>query len=128
MSLQAMTREKLQFLLPVVFSIGPDVNHRGSNARNLQINKYSASGENGQGEDVEGGEGSDHVHIPRHTSHSEDHDDALMKYVMLLADDTVKKGGLHTHVENIIKGIIEGETRVLVSAMTMEYVFFFKLD
>jgi flotillin len=30
MNLQAMTREKLQFLLPVVFTVGPDVNQRGA--------------------------------------------------------------------------------------------------
>lgn len=28
-----MTKEKLQFLLPVVFTIGPDVNARGANAK-----------------------------------------------------------------------------------------------
>ena len=28
-----------------------------------------------------------------------------------------------THVQNIVKGIIEGETRVIVSQMTMEEIF-----
>src|ERR1700712_2077034 len=62
MNLQAMTREKLQFLLPVVFTVGPDVNQRGAIA--------------GQS--------------PRDTGNvdhnPEDHGDALMKYAMLLAD------------------------------------------
>ncbi|KAI1640887.1 hypothetical protein F4809DRAFT_356003 [Biscogniauxia mediterranea] len=94
MNLQAMTKEKLQFLLPVVFTIGPDVNARGANAK------------------------------AQSTSHvdAEDQGDALMKYAMLLADSTgQKKGALY--LENIVKGIIEGETRVLVSSMTMEEIF-----
>lgn len=96
MSLQAMTKEKLQFLLPVVFTIGPDVNQRGEAA--------------GQ--------------PPRDAGHNtEDRGDALMKYAMLLAEAQQQTGGngenvaagRGTHIENIIKGIIEGETRVLVS-------------
>lgn len=97
LNLQAMTKEKLQFLLPVVFTVGPDVNQRGENAARLAEND---------------------VHVP------EDRGDALMKYAMLLADAEegrgVQKG---QHIENIIKGIIEGETRVLVSSMTMEEIF-----
>ena len=78
MSLRAMTKEKLQFELPV----GPDVNKRGDSG----------------------------------THHDEtDKGDALMKYSMLLADSA---NAGHEHIENIIKGIIEGETRVLVSAMS----------
>ena len=93
MSLQAMTREKLQFLLPVVFTVGPDVNQRGAAA--------------GQ--------------APRDTgnveSNPEDRGDALMKYAMLLADAErdAKGASKGQHIENIVKGIIEGETRVLVS-------------
>jgi flotillin len=93
MSLQAMTREKLQFLLPVVFTVGPDVNQRGATA--------------GQ--------------APRDTgnieSNPEDRGDALMKYAMLLADAErdAKGASKGQHIENIVKGIIEGETRVLVS-------------
>jgi flotillin len=46
-----------------------------------------------------------------------------MKYAMLLADSSEKqKEGAH-YLENIVKGIIEGETRVLVSSMTMEEIF-----
>ncbi|KAH7410758.1 hypothetical protein BKA64DRAFT_361768 [Cadophora sp. MPI-SDFR-AT-0126] len=101
MNLQAMTREKLQFLLPVVFTVGPDVNQRGANAR-------QATGDGVRIEDA-----------------PEDHGDALMKYVMLLAEADAKANGTNPkqHLENIIKGIIEGETRVLVSAMTMEEIF-----
>lgn len=98
MNLQAMTKEKLQFLLPVVFTIGPDVNARGANSR--------AAGSSSSG------------------SHADDEDrgDALMKYAMLLADSSEKDKGTQ-YLENIVKGIIEGETRVLVSSMTMEEIF-----
>ncbi|CZS96075.1 hypothetical protein WAI453_009735 [Rhynchosporium graminicola] len=105
MNLQAMTREKLQFLLPVVFTIGPNVNQRGGTAGQAPV-------DGGRIEDA-----------------PEDHGDALMKYAMLLADaeSTKKKSGgaqaPKEHLQNIIKGIIEGETRVLVSSMTMEEIF-----
>jgi flotillin len=46
-----------------------------------------------------------------------------MKYSMLLADSANKGNEGNEHIENIIKGIIEGETRVLVSAMSMEEIF-----
>lgn len=83
-NLRAMTKEKLQFELPVVFTIGPDVNQRGDDK----------SHEN-----------------------AEDHGDALMKYAMLLADSAERNDG-QDHIESIIKGIIEGETRVLASSMS----------
>ncbi|KAJ4857889.1 SPFH domain / band 7 family domain-containing protein [Trichoderma breve] len=78
MDLQAMTKEKLQFSLPVVFTVGPDVNQH-----------------------------------------------ALVKYAMLLARSNSGNRVVaeRDHVENIVKGIIEGETRVLVSGMTMEEIF-----
>lgn len=92
MNLQAMTREKLQFLLPVVFTVGPDVNQRGGNAGQAPV-------DGGRIEDA-----------------PEDHGDALMKYAMLLAEaESTKSTSTKQHLENIIKGIIEGETRVLVS-------------
>ena len=53
----------------------------------------------------------------------EDKGDALMKYAMLLANSQKKQNGAGDHIKNIITGIIEGETRVLVSAMTMEEIF-----
>lgn len=56
----------------------------------------------------------------------EDRGDALMKYAMLLAGDGDSKkdlGARRQHIENIVKGIIEGETRVLVSSLTLEEVF-----
>jgi hypothetical protein len=43
---------------------------------------------------------------------------------MLLAEaDNKKDASRGMHIENIVKGIIEGETRVLVSSMTMEEIF-----
>ena len=100
MDLQAMTREKLNFKLPTVFTVGPDINQRGAN-------DYSAPS------DGSGGDRS-----------REDRGDALMKYAMLLADSGGEsKNEQHMHVESIVKGIIEGETRVLVSSMTMEEIF-----
>ncbi|KAI1175699.1 hypothetical protein F4777DRAFT_548949 [Nemania sp. FL0916] len=96
-----MTKEKLQFLLPVVFTIGPDVNARGANARSAGASQA------------------------REHDGDEDRGDALMKYAMLLADSSVKEKGFTgaQYLENIVKGIIEGETRVLVSSMTMEEIF-----
>ncbi len=97
MDLLAMTKEKLQFALPVVFTVGPDVNARGANT-------HSPGGE-------EEGDAA-----------REDRGDALMKYAMLLAQSDRNANNVEKsrHVANIVKGIIEGETRVLVSSMTME--------
>ncbi|KAJ4289934.1 hypothetical protein N0V88_006731 [Collariella sp. IMI 366227] len=125
MNLQAMTKEKLQFLLPVVFTIGPDVNQRGANQR-------MGSGDARHDPDLHlsAGDrpGSDtapamHDHVNDHRR--EDQGDSLIKYAMLLADSgtAVKGANRHQFLENIIKGIIEGETRVLVSSMTMEEIF-----
>ncbi|TVY40088.1 Flotillin-like protein [Lachnellula subtilissima] len=101
MDLQAMTREKLQFLLPVVFTVGPDCNQRGATAGQASRD----------GNSVE--------HAP------EDKGDALIKYAMLLAEGNDKKNNVANsqHIDRIVKGIIEGETRVLVSSMTMEEIF-----
>ncbi|KAF4471671.1 flotillin [Fusarium albosuccineum] len=98
MDLQAMTKEKLQFSLPVVFTVGPDVNQRGANTRVPE-------------EEEEG------------DLRREDRGDALMKYAMLLANSENPNVDNNQHVGNIVKGIIEGETRVLVSSMTMEEIF-----
>jgi len=57
--------------------------------------------------------------------------DALKKYALLLSGDAdgtaPKKGAVNparrNHVQDIVKGIIEGETRVIVSSMTMEEIF-----
>ncbi|KAI9902206.1 hypothetical protein N3K66_004023 [Trichothecium roseum] len=106
MDLQAMTLEKLLFKLPCVFTIGPDVNARGANA-----NAAAASADHGSG-----GANSD-------GAAREDRGDALVKYAMLLAESGNKKSEQKAHLDQIIKGIIEGETRVLVSSMTMEEIF-----
>lgn len=107
MNLQAMTKEKLQFLLPVVFTIGPDVNSRGANAKGHKKATPPADSRDG--------------HNP---IHDEDKGDALMKYAMLLSEAESDKKSRDTHgLDQIVKGIIEGETRVLVSSMTMEEIF-----
>ncbi|KAK2829924.1 hypothetical protein FQN49_007122 [Arthroderma sp. PD_2] len=52
---------------------------------------------------------------------------ALKKYALLLSGRTERtKGANHAsgnYVQDIVKGIIEGETRVIVSGMTMEEIF-----
>lgn len=59
---------------------------------------------------------------------------ALEKYAMLLSGENTKAkvknaktkntvSGGRNHVQDIVKGIIEGETRVIVSGMTMEEIF-----
>jgi len=61
----------------------------------------------------------------------DNHPDALKKYALLLSgnpDGGAKHRGTivptqRTHVQQIVKGIIEGETRVIVSSMTMEEIF-----
>lgn len=80
-----MTKEKLQFELPVVFTIGPDISGRDGDAAR---------------------------------ENEKDGRDALMKYSMLLAESAHSGHESHEHIDNIIKGIIEGETRVLVSSMS----------
>jgi flotillin len=118
MNLQAMTKEKLQFLLPVVFTVGPDVNQRGVNTRfaNDAETEFTGAGSDGAAER------DPHAHDARR----EDQGDSLMKYAMLLADSSAgnaKGRNDRQFLENIVKGIIEGETRVLVSSMTMEEIF-----
>ncbi|KID96038.1 flotillin domain-containing protein, partial [Metarhizium majus ARSEF 297] len=105
MDLQAMTKEKLQFSLPVVFTVGPDVNARGANSSS----EAESANEGTAGREEAAGR--------------EDNGDALMKYAMLLAGSDDKKTDARAHVASIVKGIIEGETRVLVSSMTMEEIF-----
>lgn len=59
----------------------------------------------------------------------DDDPDSLIKYAILLtgnAEGHVTKGTVSTgrsHVQDIVKGIIEGETRAIVSTMTMEEIF-----
>lgn len=106
-----MTKEKLQFLLPVVFTIGPDVNQRGASKPN---HSSSRSQHSQNGRDVKGkgrsSDEDDHLHndhhllTPEEAQEREDRGDALMKYAMLLADAarTKKDGNTEgTHVENV---------------------------
>ncbi|KND94255.1 Flotillin-like protein 3 [Tolypocladium ophioglossoides CBS 100239] len=103
MDLQAMTKEKLQFSLPVVFTVGPDVNQRGANSAGTVLDDGDGAAPGGL---------------------REDKGDALLKFAMLLAQsDAGVRAEQRMHVANIVKGIIEGETRVLVSSMTMEEIF-----
>jgi len=114
MNLQAMTKEKLQFLLPVVFTVGPDVNQRGPGSPHPAGQDSHYSGAHSDGTPA----GEDGMHDNR-----DNLGDSLMKYAMLLADSGTNKGANHQFLEGIVKGIIEGETRVLVSSMTMEEIF-----
>lgn len=83
MNLQAMTKEKLQFMLPVVFTVGPDVNQRGANTR-------------AAGQRLVGDDDLDHSLHPALNDEAnpharEDKGDALMKFAMLLADSSSGK-------------------------------------
>ncbi|EEQ83395.2 flotillin [Blastomyces dermatitidis ER-3] len=54
--------------------------------------------------------------------------EALKKYALLLSGEAdgvkaTKTATRGNHVQDIVKGIIEGETRVIVSGMTMEEIF-----
>lgn len=70
---QAMSAEKLPFLLPAVFTIGPRI----------------------------------------------DDPESLFKYAKLISP----YDKLSNHVNELVQGIIEGETRVLAASMTMEQIF-----
>ncbi|KAE8145478.1 flotillin domain protein [Aspergillus avenaceus] len=54
-------------------------------------------------------------------------EDALKKYALLLSGNTgegeTSRQANQSNVQDIVKGIIEGETRVIVSSMSMEEVF-----
>ncbi|KAJ3180770.1 hypothetical protein HK101_009940 [Irineochytrium annulatum] len=73
LSLSAMSQEKLEFVLPAVFTIGP-----------------------------------------------KDEPEFLHKYAHLLADTATKRPD---HLEELIRGIIEGEMRVIAASLTIEEIF-----
>ncbi|KAL5594054.1 uncharacterized protein BROUX77_007401 [Berkeleyomyces rouxiae] len=102
MSLQAMTKEKLQFLLPVVFTVGPWV------PQTQDIDSATA-------DDVESG--LNPVRTPAEAAA------ALHKYAVLLAESEAQRRSGVNAVEQKIKSIVEGEVRVLVSSMTIEEIF-----
>ena len=89
MNLQAMTKEKLKFSLPAVFTIGPKEDDVDSMRRYATL----LTGESDGAPAARGA-------VPR---------------------DIVSTG--RNHVQDIVKGIIEGETRSIVSNMTIEEVF-----
>ncbi|KAL8138629.1 hypothetical protein V2J09_004630 [Rumex salicifolius] len=70
---QAMSAEKLPFILPAVFTIGPRV----------------------------------------------DCPESLLKFAKLIASHDTNS----SHVNELVQGVIEGETRVLAASMTMEQIF-----
>ena len=59
----------------------------------------------------------------------DDHIESLCKYAKILTGKTANAPrqdaapSSRSHVQDIVKGIIEGETRVIVSGMTMEEIF-----
>ncbi|KAK3312915.1 hypothetical protein B0H66DRAFT_383258 [Apodospora peruviana] len=117
MNLQAMTKEKLQFMLPVVFTVGPYVGQKAGSGGAEPVLAAAADDAHGSGSH---GLMDDASYEAAHLRP----DDALMKFAMLLADSGSSKGERNPQfLENIVKGIIEGETRVLVSSMTMEEIF-----
>lgn len=99
MNLQAMTKEKLQFLLPVVFTVGPYVPATGN--QDVPSSHYD--------------EGDAPITM--------DPADALMKYAVLLAENADDKKSTQGMLEQKITSIVEGEVRVLVSSMTIEEIF-----
>ncbi len=103
-----MSKERLSFLLPVVFTVGPDVNQRGANA--AAGTGVGSSGGTGAADDE-----NDHQRT--------DKGDALTKYAMLLAESSEGQRSPRDKLDAIVRGIVEGETRVLVSSMTMEDIF-----
>jgi flotillin len=105
MDLTAMTKEKLQFRLPVAFTVGPRVPERVQNKANGSL--ASAPGVENTDDTAEG---------------LVDPNDALYKYVQLLAENDSHHNDM-SHLSSMLKSIIEGEVRVLVSSMTIEEIF-----
>ncbi|KAJ1547543.1 hypothetical protein HK405_005576 [Cladochytrium tenue] len=75
LSLQAMSKEKLEFALPAVFTIGP-----------------------------------------------KDEAEALTKYASLLADQAGSTSS-SSSLEELVRGVIEGEMRVIAASLTIEEIF-----
>jgi flotillin len=86
-SLQAMSKEKMEFVLPGVFTVGP-----ADDADSLR--KYATL--------------------------LTSNDDAVPKD----AEDRVRMESLdNAHLSSLIKGVVEGETRVLAAALEIEEIF-----
>lgn len=91
MNLHAMTKEKLKFSLPAVFTIGPKEDDKSAMRRYATL----LTGESDGAPAARGGNKRDGGVV----------------------------GAGRNHVQDIVKGIIEGETRSIVSNMTIEEVF-----
>ncbi len=107
LNLQAMTVEKLQFSLPAVFTIGPEYNMEALQKYALLLTGPSRRGGSGGGGGANG-KGKAAAQLGAGTAASA---------------GTGNNSGGRNHVQDIVKGIIEGETRVIVSSMTMEEIF-----
>lgn len=102
-TLQAMTIEKLQFSLPAVFTIGPD--NEPDALRNYAMLLTGNADGTPTGPAKVTATGRTHVQVWT----------APSTY-------TLGSRGL-MYLQDIVKGIIEGETRVIVSSLTMEEIF-----
>ncbi|EEC67198.1 hypothetical protein OsI_34075 [Oryza sativa Indica Group] len=92
-NVEAMSSEKLAFNLPAVFTIGPKI----TPAPALE---------------VDGASNQRRVLMP-------ESEEALLLYAKLIAPHDHASN----HVKQLVKGVIEGETRVLAASMTMEEIF-----
>uniref|UniRef100_A0A0E0M8W2 Flotillin-like n=1 Tax=Oryza punctata TaxID=4537 RepID=A0A0E0M8W2_ORYPU len=95
-NVEAMSSEKLAFNLPAVFTIGP----------NITPAPAPAPGDDGSQQNQRP------VLMP-------ENEEALLLYAKLIAPHDHASN----HVKQLVKGVIEGETRVLAASMTMEEIF-----
>uniref|UniRef100_A0A0E0BBU7 Flotillin-like n=1 Tax=Oryza glumipatula TaxID=40148 RepID=A0A0E0BBU7_9ORYZ len=92
-NVEAMSSEKLAFNLPAVFTIGPKITPAPA-------------------PEVDGASNQRRVLMP-------ESEEALLLYAKLIAPHDHASN----HVKQLVKGVIEGETRVLAASMTMEEIF-----
>ncbi|KAF2914077.1 hypothetical protein DAI22_10g135400 [Oryza sativa Japonica Group] len=92
-NVEAMSSEKLAFNLPAVFTIGPKITPAPA-------------------PEVDGASNQRRVLMP-------ESEEKLLLYAKLIAPHDHASN----HVKQLVKGVIEGETRVLAASMTMEEIF-----